>query len=698
MQILSSIGTALFGALATGVMVLLLAATARRVLGVPVGWIRSILMTVLVVSLGSWGLTEGFQQLGVLQEDGTLTVHPGVVLVIVVLAWAWSFVIGLGLLLVLELLVPTGSIPTPWRAVVELRRGSKDLFRYLQIMGIMLRHGLGGFFGRGARRRSHQRTTESEERAVARELRAALSDAGVTFVKLGQMLSTRSDLLPAVYVEELSRLQSQAPPVPWSQVEGVVSGSIGAPVDTVFAHFDPDPIASASVGQVHCATLLDGREVVVKVQRPGARHQVLGDLRIVLRIARRLQRDTSWGPSLGILDLAEGFAASLREELDYTIELENTLNVQGALATIRRSHRHAMPGAHHDDDPDANVPLVEIPRVHPELSSATLLVMDRLDGTAVGEAGDLLATFDDGTRHDIAARLLRVTLDQIVVTGVFHADLHPGNVLLRDDGSLGLLDFGSVGRLDEAERVALAALLLAVEADDSIAATDALVELLDQPDSFDERRFEREVGRLILRFRGGATANSGSLFAAMFRLVNDAGMGVPSQVAAAFRTIAALDGTLHLLSPSFELVSSARDEGEELLRNMVSLRKIRAKAGAQLLAFAPSIERLPRRLNKITSDLEAGRFTVNVRVFADAGDRTFVTSLVQQVISTVIAAASVVGGVFLLVADNGPQLTNDLSWYSVFGATMLFIGAVLSIRVLIFAFRGAPGERGDRDR
>lgn len=694
MQILSSIGTALFTGAATIVMVLLLAATARRVLGVPVGWIRSILMTVFVVSLGSWGLTEGFQQLGVLEADGSLTVHPGVVLVIVVLAWAWSFVIGLGLLLVLELLVPTGSIPTPWRAVVELRRGSKDLWRYTQIMGIMIRHGLGGFFGRGARRRSHQRTTDSEERAVARELRAALSDAGVTFVKLGQMLSTRADLLPAVYVEELSRLQSQVPPAPWPHIEAMVTRSIGAPVDTVFAYFDPDPIASASVGQVHCATLLDGREVVVKVQRPGARQQVLGDLRIVLRIARRLQRDTSWGPSLGIMDLAEGFAASLREELDYTTELENTLNVQGALATIRRSKRHPLPGAHQVEDPDANVPLVEIPYVHPELSSSTLLVMDRLDGTPVGDAADLLATFDDDTRHDIAARLLRVTLDQIVVTGVFHADLHPGNVFLRDDGSLGLLDFGSVGRLDEAERVALAAVLLAVEADDSIAATDALIELLDQPDSFDERRFERSVGRLILRFRGGGAASSGSLFAAMVRLVNDAGMGVPPQVAAAFRTIAALDGTLHLLSPSFELVSSARDEGEELLRNMVSLRKIRAKAGSQLLAFAPSIERLPRRLNKITSDLEAGRFTVNVRAFADPGDRKFVTSLVQQVISTIIAAASVVGGVFLLIAENGPQLTNDLSWYSVFGAVMLFIGAVLSIRVLIYAFRGAPADRG----
>ncbi|MEK8225909.1 hypothetical protein NKG05_07355 [Oerskovia sp. M15] len=136
------------------------------------------------------------------------------ILVIAVLAWAWAFVIGLGLLLVLELLVPTGSVPTPWRALRELRRGSKEAWRYTQIMGIMLRHGLGGFFGRGARWRSHRRATDFEERVVAREVRAALTDAGVTFVKLGQMLSTRADLLPAVYVEELSRLQTQVPPAP----------------------------------------------------------------------------------------------------------------------------------------------------------------------------------------------------------------------------------------------------------------------------------------------------------------------------------------------------------------------------------------------------------------------------------------------------------------------------------------------------
>lgn len=679
MQVVSGFFIGLVGVVSTVVMLVLLAATARRVMGAAVGWIRSAVVALAMLTVTSWVLTNGLLDVGWSRPDGTLTVAPGVALVAIVLAFAWAFVLGLCVLLVLELLVPTGSVPGPWRALRGLRQGRRETRRYAQILAIGVRHGLGGALTRGARQPDGSRLSRTDQRRQAAALRDALSDAGVTFVKFGQVLSTRRDLLPATFADALATLQSEVPPAPWPQVEAAVVDALGQPIDEAFAEFSPEPLASASVGQVHAARLLDGREVVVKVQRPGARAQVETDLAILGRLARRIERDTAWGRSLGVVDLADGFAASLREELDYTVELENTLALRAALAR----------GPASDDGGDAPGarPRVRVPEVYPELSGTTLLVMERLDGVPVGRAADVLAGLDDAVRADLAARLLTATLDQVLVAGTFHADLHPGNVLVTADGRLGLLDMGSVGRLGEPERLALAAVLLAVDADDAVAATDALLELLDAPADLDVRRLERAVGQVIVRFRGAGA--SGAMFTALFRLVTDAGLAVPSQVAAAFRTFTSLEGTLRLIDPGFDLVAGARATAQPLVRRVVTPEGLRERATSLFLGLAPELERLPRRLAKVTSDVEAGRLTVNVRSFAHPDDRAFVTGLVQQVVSTVIAAAAVVAAVVLVSADSGPELVEGLRLFAVLGAALGFVGTVLAVRVLVFAFRGA---------
>ncbi|WP_313661763.1 AarF/UbiB family protein [Cellulosimicrobium cellulans] len=686
MQVVSGFFVGLVGVVSTVVMLVLLAATARRVMGAAVGWIRSAVVALAMLTVTSWVLTNGLLDVGWSRPDGTLTVAPGVALVAIVLAFAWAFVLGLCVLLVLELLVPTGSVPGPWRALRGLRQGRRETRRYAQILAIGVRHGLGGALTRGARQPDGSRLSRTDQRRQAAALRDALSDAGVTFVKFGQVLSTRRDLLPATFADALATLQSEVPPAPWSQVEAAVTGALGRPIDEAFAEFSPEPLASASVGQVHAARLPDGREVVVKVQRPGARAQVETDLAILGRLARRIERDTAWGRSLGVVDLADGFAASLREELDYTVELENTLSLRAALAR----------GAASDDGGDAPGagPRVRVPEVYPELSGTTLLVMERLDGVPVGRAADVLAGLGDAVRADLASRLLTATLEQVLVAGTFHADLHPGNVLVTDDGRLGLLDMGSVGRLGEPERLALAAVLLAVDADDAVAATDALLELLDAPADLDVRRLERAVGQVIVRFRGAGA--SGAMFTALFRLVTDAGLAVPSQVAAAFRTFTSLEGTLRLIDPAFDLVAGARATAQPLVRRVVTPEGLRERATSLFLGLAPELERLPRRLAKITSDVEAGRLTVNVRSFAHPDDRAFVTGLVQQVVSTVIAAAAVVAAVVLVSADSGPELVEGLRLFAVLGAALGFVGTVLAVRVLVFAFRGAPVQDQSR--
>jgi ubiquinone biosynthesis protein len=252
----------------------------------------------------------------------------------------------------------------------------------------------------------------------------ALLEAGVTFVKLGQVLSTHPDLLPAEFVEELGRFQDDVALAPWDRVEEVLVADLGRPVDEVFASFDRRPLAAASVAQVHAARLPSGAEVAVKVQRPGIRAVVERDLDIVARLARSLEGRTRWARSIAARDLAAGFADAVREELDFRIEAAD----MAAVALLAN-------GA------------VRVPAPHQPLCRERVLVMQRLDGTPLGAAGPVLA--ERGLDRDaLAGELLACLLGQVMLGGVFHADPHPGNVLVLADGRLGLLDFGSVGRLD----------------------------------------------------------------------------------------------------------------------------------------------------------------------------------------------------------------------------------------------------------
>jgi ubiquinone biosynthesis protein len=674
MQEISGFLTGLVGVVATVVMLGLLAATSRRVMGAPVGWVRAAVVSFLTLSAASGALTYGLASNGWVTDAGDLTVHPAVALAAVVLTFAWAYVLGLCVLLVLELLVPTGAVPGPWRAFQGLRQGRRESRRYAQILAIGARHGLGGTLRRGARDADGVRMSRTDERRLAAGLRDTLGDAGVTFVKFGQVLSTRRDLLSPTVADALASLQSEVPPAPWADVEAAVVAALGRPIEEVFDEFSPEPLASASVGQVHVARLPGGREVVVKVQRPGARDQVEVDLAILRRLARRLERDTAWGRTLGVVGLAEGFADMLHEELDYRREAENTIALRATLE----------PPA-----PGATAPVV-VPDVDLDLSGPTLLVMDRLTGEPVGRAETVLARFDAGRRAELAGSLLAVALRQVLVAGTFHADLHPGNVLVSADGTIGLLDMGAVGRLGEPERLGIAALLLAIDGDDAVAATDALLELLEPPGGLEARRLERSVGQLLLRFRSGAAVDAS--FAALFRLVTDAGCAVPANVAAAFRTFTSLEGTLRRISPGFDLIAGAREATRPLVEEYTTFGAVRRKVTQQLVGLAPEVERFPRRVTRLVTDLEQGRFTVQVRAFADPSDRAFVTSLVQQVVATFVASSAVVAAVLLMVAEGGPQLGDGVALFPVLGALLGFAGTVLGVRVLVFAFRGLPAR------
>ncbi len=644
----------------------LLAVVARRVLGAPVGWPRSIVVGLIII-VGTQAMESVVLDTTGLSSHSALMVAPAKVVLVVVLVAAWVFALGLAALVVLEVVVPTGTLPTPLAFLTGWGTRRRRATRYAQIVAIAVKHGLGGYL------RGHASAEPYTGVATtARALKDALNEAGVTFIKLGQMVSTRPDLVPEAFITELATLQTQAAPEPWAQIEPAIAGALGRPLDTVFSSIDPHPLAAASVAQVHLARLHGGQDVVVKVQRPGARTQVTSDLEIMLRLARWLNRSTPWGRALGVFRLAQGFAASLDEELDYTVELDNMRSIAAGRA----------------DDPDT---AIAIPQAYEDYSSRTVLVMDTLPGIPIAQAKDMLATFSDADRKEIAERLLTDVFHQILVSGVFHADLHPGNIFITADRRLGMLDFGSVGRLDESARAALGMLFLAIDLNDAIAATDALIELLDRPDALAERDLERAIGQLVLRYRTGfGRSGSAGMFASLFTLISVHGFAIPSQVGAAFRALGALEGTLRLISTDIDIVATARAQGRDIMGRAGEPANLRHSLEHQLLGLLPVVQRLPQRLNKITEDLEQGRLSLNIRPLADPRDRHFITALVQQVVVALLAAAATLGATILLTSDTGPLLTPSVRLYAFFGYALLFVGFVLALRALVLVFQTNP--------
>ncbi|WP_255657313.1 AarF/ABC1/UbiB kinase family protein [Actinoplanes sp. L3-i22] len=631
------------------VTVLAFAAVIRRLLGVRVGPGRTLLAGVLATLVTSPILAALAPP-----DPGSVTALEGTLLVLA--AASIAALLAMTALVVLEVLLPAGSLPGPVETWRGLRRRVERTRRYSTIVRIALRHGLGRFL-RGPARPGP--TSAAARRKLARSLREALDEGGVTFVKVGQLLSTRRDLLPAEFVEELTALQDRAAPVPWAEIAPALAG-LGAGL----AEVDEQPLAAASVAQVHAARLADGTPVVVKVRRPGVAAVVERDLDILLRLAGVLEARTSWGRSLGVRRLALGFADALREELDFTVERDNLQTMAAALAT--------SPGRG-----------VEVPFAYAELSSERVLVMRRLPGTPLGAAGTVLDGLDDERRHRIAAGLLDSLLDQVLVHGIFHADLHPGNLLVAADGSLGMLDLGSVGRLDAVTRAAVGRLLAAVGRGDAVGASDALLDLADRNEDVDERDLQRALGMLLVRYAAPGSSAGVAAVSALLRTFTAYGLGVPAPVAAVFRAFATLEGTLGLLRPGFDLIAQARESGSRRILGTFAPRAVEE----ELVALLPMLRGLPRRLDRLGDAAENGRLRLNVRLFSDDQDRRVVTGLVHQALLTVIGAAAGVMATLLLGSGDGPRVTASVGLFPVLGYGLLVVSVVLVLRVLAIILR-----------
>lgn len=539
--------------------------------------------------------------------------------------------------------------------------------RYREILHVLARHGLGVLVSELAPGRVPAfapRLLGLADRGLAPvHLRLALEELGTTFIKAGQILSTRADLLPPAYIRELGRLQDHVPPVGVAQIRQELVEELGETPEALFAQFDETPLASASIGQVHRAVLPDGQRVVVKVQKPGIARMIDVDLAILRYLAGvAATRVLPWG-RLDAVALVDEFAWTLRGELDYEREARNA-------AALARNF---------SDDPT-----LRVPRVHGRFTTRRVLVMEEIHGIRIDdEAGLREAGIDPPT---LAQRSARILLRSIFEHGLYHADPHPGNFLICRDGSLAALDFGMIGRLDAVLRDALLRAVLAVVQREPTAVVDALEALGIRSAGGDQRPLVREVSHLLDTLSGVPLGEIelAPLIAEVFDLVRRFELQMPADLALLLKTLAMNEGIGRRLDPGFVATEQTAAYLRELaLRRIASprwaLQSLRV-AGEALSTSA----RLPRRLERLLLALETGE----VRMDATSGfwgrAHREISAVGNRIALAILAAGLVIGAGLLLprtIAEANP------AWLPTAVGAAGGAGVLLTVTVLLSVLR-----------
>jgi predicted unusual protein kinase regulating ubiquinone biosynthesis (AarF/ABC1/UbiB family) len=514
-------------------------------------------------------------------------------------------------------------------------RFSRHPERYLEILRVIRKyelHHVAAEFGLAYRRHDdHDDTPEPDDHDDDHPagLAAALEELGPCFIKLGQLLSTRPDLLPADYIEALARLQSTVAPVPSDKIVQIVESELGAPIAELFSSFDFEPLATASMAQVHRATLHDGSEVAVKVQRPGVRQRIETDIQVLHEVARFLTRYTPYGARYGIAQMVRELEHSLTQELDFRLEADNTRVIGRQIAGFER---------------------LTTPSVCADYTSRRVLTLSYIYGRHLGKLPR--AELDTLDAPAIARELLSAYLKQIVIDGVFHCDPHPGNIFLADDGRLALMDFGMVGRFDAGQKDKIILLLLAFSERQGERVADTYLEMIDIPKSLDRRGFTQDVSALVSRYHdmSGGRMAIGTALLDLTKLAYVHRVPVPSAMTLLGKAMLNLDGAIRVLSPALDPVQLIRDYMVEVAekRGMAQL------AGGRMFAWAIDVKHLvenaPRRADMILEKLATNQLTAHLEI--DDLDRAMrgVNSAVNRLSLGMIASSLIIGGGYVLGA------------------------------------------------
>ena len=515
-----------------------------------------------------------------------------------------------------------------------LDRKRRHLERYLEIGRILTKHGWENLLSRlGLAGIFRLRDRRGGVPPGPVQVRETVEELGPTFIKLGQILSTRPDLIPPEYATELEKLQDEAPPFPSVEAIAVIEEEFRQPIADTFRSFKETPLAGASLGQTHTAVLMDGSDVVVKVQRPGIRQVIETDLEILAGIARTLENHLKQARILGLADLVEEFAITLRQELDYTHEGRNG-------DTLKKNF--------------ADTPTVRIAATIWDRTTSRVLTSERISGIKIT---DLQAIDVHGySRKQIAENLSGAIFKMVFIDGYFHADPHPGNLFVLHEGVIAFLDYGMVGKLDRELKTFVTMLIAEYIQQDSAGFSEVLLAMGSAPSDLDRKRFILEIDRLLRQYYGAALRDIriGEMLRKALRISAKHNVRLTASLSLLVKALVIVEGIDRLLDPDFDFASEARPFIGQSVRNELKFSTLKEQAYHSLLYLKWLLLELPHRTSEVLDRMAEGTFRV---IFKHEGLEEPMHELdrsANRLSFAIMASATIIGSALIVSSKVGP--------------------------------------------
>jgi ubiquinone biosynthesis protein len=545
----------------------------------------------------------------------------------------------------------------------------KHLDRYRQIVSILVDEGLDNMLDVTGLRRFQPVTTRLRPERESREsfgvrLKHTLERCGPTFVKIGQVASTRPDLIPEDIIVELRKLQDDVAPFPDDEAFAMIEAELGGPISELFSEFDRDALAAASLGQVYTAKLPDGTPVCVKVQRPNVEHVVETDLDILLTQARFVATHSELADRYDVVEITTEFANAVLSELDYLSEGANAERLAEGFA----------------DDPT-----VHFPAVFWEYTTRRVLTTERLFGLPFNKPEQLSEAGLD--RPELAKIGIYCYLEQIFVNGFYHADPHPGNLFALDDGRVGFTDFGRCGTISKVGREQLADLFMAIIDDDSGLAVDTLLNAAGNPGDIDVAELERDVSRLITKYYNKSLnqIRIGDLIGEVLDLVRDHHLMLSSELAMLLTTLVVLEGLGRLLDPTFDFVAVTSPFARKITTARMSPAALSRAFSQSLRRLVRVGQELPESLTRLLRRAGQGEFRVAVHPTGFDPIMKRFEEATNRLAFALVVAAFVIGLSFMLSKTEMPP---GFIWVArVFWAGAMVVGSWFFISILRAHYR-----------
>lgn len=473
----------------------------------------------------------------------------------------------------------------------------KHAKRYQEISNAFIRNGFSYVVYRLLDKSPSKKSIEAEEdmnlRTIGVKLRTALQELGPTFVKLGQIASTRRDLIPEEITGELEQLQDQVSSFSIEQVRAIIAVELGGNVEEIFTDFHEEPLATASIGQVHLATLQTGEQVAIKIQRPDIQKVVNTDLEILDDLARLMEAKLAWAKTYQIRKMIEEFSKSLFAELDYTIEGRN-----GERVAKQFTYQ----------------PEIHIPRVYWDYSTRKVLTMEYVKGIKVNHLAELDEQGYD--RKVLAERLTNAMLYQILIEGFFHGDPHPGNIYVLPDQVISLIDFGMVGKLNEEMKYHLASLVIHLQQSNTKGLVHTFSSMGILPDDIDMNSLYDDIENLQMKYYDIALSKMslGGAISDLFSVACKHQIQIPVNFTVLGKALLTVEGIVEELDPEFSIMTAAKPFGQTLLKNRYNPKTIAKKSWDQLVENAEMLSDIPKDLKEITTTIKKGKMRLDIHV------------------------------------------------------------------------------------